>query len=63
MEPLSVLSIVILTIVGLFLLRMLLHSIRIVFVTLLLLLAAVYFFGISWSDIISALSGFLLWVL
>lgn len=63
MESLSVLSIVILTLVGLFLLRMLLHSIRIIFVALLFLLAAVYFFGISWSDIINALSGFLLWVL
>ncbi len=63
MEPLSVLSIVILTIVGFFLLTMLLHSARVVFVTLLILLAGIYFFGISWGDIIDNLSDFLMWVL
>ncbi len=63
MELSTLIGIIILGIVGFFLLKTLMHSIRFIFFVLLALMVVVFIFGISLSDVAGWMLRGLLWVL
>ncbi len=62
MELTSLVGMIILIILGTYLLRAMFHSIRIIFFTLLVVLAGVYFFGISLNQLLNWILDVVLWV-
>lgn len=62
MDPISIVGTLILIIVSMLVLKFLLESIEVVFLVLLFLFLVVYFFGITYTEILHFVENALLWV-